>query len=530
MKKIRNKLGLLVLVLLLSLTINGVTNVSASSTQLPSGKNYLDPAYIENFGNAWEYGEPIFVKANTDYTLTFPSSYAYDVFEGDHSYIEVMLQGNSSNIFDEPVDEAYPHDDVFDVVGSHMISITFNTGSNTQIIALIFESPIDFITYAVSQGAYFQLEEGTSSTVFETYIAPANDIIAPIINGGVGVIPTNVNDPITVATILSGLTSSDETDGVLTVVVQSDLYTGNENVLGEYDVVFRATDLSGNYTEVTTTIAVVDTDEPIITLIGVTPLYVEFGTSYSEPGANVSDNYDSGLSVVITGTVNNSALGTYTINYNVTDSSTNAASQVSRSVIVRDTIAPEQVLTGDSTIYVEFGDNYTELGSTWTDSYDGSGSSNVSGSVNVGSLGTYTIYYNFTDSSGNVASQLSRTVIVRDTTSPVFVGDTSYSWNISLYNNLNDLLSLITANDLFDGDLTSSITVESDTYSGNTTVLGTYTVVLRVTDSSGNYTDMSITINIIDDIPPTFSTTLTILTWDYYNSMTQQDLVDYFNN
>lgn len=413
---------------------------------------------------------------------------------------------------------------------NHTISLTFNSGSNTQITYIEFALSSGATTYSLANGGYLQLEEGTSQTAYEAYIAPDVDIIAPIINGGSGLYPTNVNDPITVAEILLGLSSLDETDGALTVVVQSDLYTGNEDTLGEYDVIFRATDLSGNYTEVTTTIAVVDVDDPLINLNGASTIYLEYPNAYSELGTSVSDNYDLGLEAIASGTVDNLTLGTYTIYYNVDDTSGNTATQISRSVVVQDTIAPIQSLTGPSDIYIEFGDNYTEQGATWTDAFDISGSSTASGSVNVAILGIYVISYNITDSNGNVSSTITRNVIVQDTTSPVLTGSTSYSWNISIHNNLLDLLALITANDLFDGDLTSVITVQSDNFTDNEDNLGTYTVVLRATDSSGNYSEMTISIEIMDDIPPTFSTTLTILTRAYYDSMTQQDLIDYFNN
>ena len=149
MKTFKQRFLVILLVLALTLTITGTQSSFASSTQLPDGKNYLDPAFIENNGSSWEYGEAIFVKANTNYTLTFPSSYAYDIFEGDNTYLMSLIDGNVSTIFDEGVDASYPHEDVFEVAGSHQLSITFNTGSNTQITGLSFASTLDYITYSL---------------------------------------------------------------------------------------------------------------------------------------------------------------------------------------------------------------------------------------------------------------------------------------------------------------------------------------------------------------------------------------------
>ena len=78
----------------------------------------------------------------------------------------------------------------------------------------------------------------------------------------------------------------------------------------------------------------VDATPPIITLIGDNPFLLELNTPYVEPGANVNDNVDTGLSATITGTVDHTTLGTYYVSYNVTDSSGNAAVQVQRTVNV----------------------------------------------------------------------------------------------------------------------------------------------------------------------------------------------------
>ena len=64
------------------------------------------------------------------------------------------------------------------------------------------------------------------------------------------------------------------------------------------------------------------------------------GDTYSESGATASDNYDGDITadVVIGGdSVDTSTVRQYTVTYNVTDSSGNAASEVTRTVSVTDT-------------------------------------------------------------------------------------------------------------------------------------------------------------------------------------------------
>ena len=60
------------------------------------------------------------------------------------------------------------------------------------------------------------------------------------------------------------------------------------------------------------------------------------------------------------------------------------------------------------------GDTYTELGATATDAEDGdlTASIVITGNVNADVVGTYTVRYNVTDSAGNAAAEVTRTVRV----------------------------------------------------------------------------------------------------------------------
>ena len=59
----------------------------------------------------------------------------------------------------------------------------------------------------------------------------------------------------------------------------------------------------------------VDTTAPIITIIGDNPITLERGTSYIEVGASA----DGGETVITSGTVNTSTVGTYKITYSASD-------------------------------------------------------------------------------------------------------------------------------------------------------------------------------------------------------------------
>ncbi|MDG1384102.1 MAG: BspA family leucine-rich repeat surface protein [Flavobacteriaceae bacterium] len=162
---------------------------------------------------------------------------------------------------------------------------------------------------------------------------------------------------------------------------------------------------------------VIDTTAPEITLVGNDIETIEVGATYTEQGATATDNYDPALTVVVGGdAVNTAIVGTYTVTYNVSDSNGNSAEQVTRTVSVVDTTVPVITLTGQPTVTIEVGATYTEQGATATDNYDPTLTVVVGGeTVNTAIVGTYTVTYNVSDSNGNTAAEVTRTVTVEET-------------------------------------------------------------------------------------------------------------------
>ena len=70
---------------------------------------------------------------------------------------------------------------------------------------------------------------------------------------------------------------------------------------------------------------------------------------------------------------------------------------------------------------IEINTSFFDPGASAIDAYDGdiSSSVNVIGTVDTSLVGSTTLYYNVSDSSGNAASQLTRTVQVVESTPPV---------------------------------------------------------------------------------------------------------------
>ena len=274
------------------------------------------------------------------------------------------------------------------------------------------------------------------------------------------------------------------TDDGTSVIIGGDPV--NITQIGNYTVTYDATDTAGNIaTQVNRIVIVQDTTAPIITLIGNSTQYVEFASNYTDLNATTDD----GTSVIIGGDpVNITQIGNYTVTYDATDTAGNIATQVNRIVIVQDTTAPIITLIGNSTQYVEFASNYTDLNATTDD-----GTSVIIGGdpVNITQIGNYTVTYDATDTAGNIATQVNRTVIVQDTTAPIITltgSNPQYVERGSLYTEFG-----ATVND------SSSITIGGDTV--NINIPGNYTVTYTVTNSS--HVQENRTVVVQDTISPT---------------------------
>ena len=315
------------------------------------------------------------------------------------------------------------------------------------------------------------------------------DLVAPIITlNGASTVNLNVGDTYTEL----GATATDDVDGNLTssIIIGGD--TVNTNIAGTYLVTYNVSDSAGNAaTQVIRTVNVIpDTTAPVITLNGAGTINLNIGGTYTELGATAIDNVDGNVksSIIVGGdTVNTSIAGTYLVTYNVSDAAGNAATEAVRTVIVAaDTIAPIISLNGASTINLTIGDTYTEQGATASDNVDGNLTSSIivgGDTVNTNVPGTYLVSYNVSDSSGNAANQVIRTVVVApDTTAPVITLNGASVIDLTVGNTYTELGA--TAIDNVDGNLTSSIVIGGDIV--NTNLEGTYIVTYNVSDNSGN--------------------------------------------
>lgn len=204
----------------------------------------------------------------------------------------------------------------------------------------------------------------------------------------------------------SGYTAIDNHDGDITEQVICKQNADN--------ITYTVTDSFGNTTTLTRKLECKDVVAPAISLHGDAHVLLNYGDSYTDPGAVAIDDVDGDLtaSMTVTGTIDSSVYGEQYITYSVTDSNGNIA-QKERVVVVKESVPPELLLNGESRFFVKLNEEYVEPGYTAIDNADGDISPlvKVEGSVDTSKIGAYTLTYTSTDSSNNSVS-LTRTVYV----------------------------------------------------------------------------------------------------------------------
>lgn len=175
------------------------------------------------------------------------------------------------------------------------------------------------------------------------------------------------------------------------------------NSPGSYTLTYTAVDANGNTNSTTRTVVVVDTSAPTVTLNSDNPLTNECHVDFTDPGATAEDACAGSLSVTVSGSVDTTTPGAYTLTYTADDGNGNTNS-TTRTVVVTDTLAP--TLDYPTNIVVDFND---ELGAPV--SFTATASDACSGSVPAictppsGStfpIGTNTVTVSATDDSSNV--------------------------------------------------------------------------------------------------------------------------------
>ena len=280
------------------------------------------------------------------------------------------------------------------------------------------------------------------------------------------------------------------------VVKQGDLDISN---VGNYEVLYIATDLSGHQTIKNRIVTVYDDILPVITLNGDMVVDHLVNTPYIDAGATVIDNNDTNPVLITTNNVNVGVLGTYQVIFNAVDNDGNQAIPVTRTVNVIDNIAPTLTLIGSATINVFVFSEYNEQGVDVCDNYFTDTSYVIDGSVNTSIVGSYTLTYNATDACGNQAIQVTRFVNVVDVSGPTIILKGDISMNHTVYTQFVE--PGYDVSDNYDVSSNIIVTISGDIV--DISNIGIYTLTYQAEDSFGNKSNIvTRTVNVIDDIAP----------------------------
>jgi uncharacterized repeat protein (TIGR01451 family) len=319
-------------------------------------------------------------------------------------------------------------------------------------------------------------------------------------------VTVNVNatcDDVAVPNFLNGLVVSDNCTPSANLELTQDPAAETTIGVGSHTVTITAKDVSGNIGTTTTTFNVVDNIPPTITLNGASSVTVECHTSFTDPGATAHDACAGNFAATASGNLGINTPGTYTITYNASDPSGNAATPVTRTVHVVDTTPP--VVTAPAGVTVFTGPGAVICGTVVGDGTLGiaTASDSCQGSLTVGRtgvpagnvfpVGQTTITYSAADASGNMASA-TQVVTVVDNTPPTI------SCQADIVTDFDPAVNGATVNytapvgsDNCPGAVTTQI---AGLPSGSTFPLGTTTNTFKVTDSAGLTTQCSFKVTV----------------------------------
>jgi PKD repeat protein len=398
---------------------------------------------------------------------------------------------------------------------------------------------------AVSYGAFSNTSCGVNVVgEFEDYgITLANDKKAPVITLlGSGVVRVEKNSNATACwseSAYTTYTAKDPTEGDLTtkVVVTTDL---DCTTPGTYYVNFNVLDAAGNAATTVTrnVIVVLDKTAPTLTLLGGATVNVEQCEMYNELGAVASDLTDGNLSssIKISGSVNTSVVGKYTLTYNVADAQGNAAS-VSRVVNVVDTKKPGIFSYGKRIVDQEVVN--IQIGSLFVDAVTGFDTCNGSiavnkvpgfnGMVNTLVRATYPILYFAKDPNGNAAVE--EGFVVNYRVDDYIAPEIALNTPDTVVHDVNSPYSSQPVS-VYDNYYTSNKVSIEKKGKVNPFTLGLYTETFTATDESGNTAIRNRYVKVVDRVAPTIITSsVNVCAGDPFWAMSDVSVQDnYYGN
>ena len=202
-------------------------------------------------------------------------------------------------------------------------------------IDLINNDPIRAIQYDINipEGFIFDIDNVTESPILNNFTT----LISSLGNNNYRFIIYTIGNDI--------INSGNQT--ILTLPV----FVDNSIDLGQYTFQFSNVVLSSetnqNISSDAPSVGYIyvteDSIAPVITLLGDAAVSIEVGDTYIDAGATAKDNYDGDITsnIVTVSNVDTAIVGSYTVTYDVSDASGNAAFTITRTVNVEDALSLE---------------------------------------------------------------------------------------------------------------------------------------------------------------------------------------------
>jgi hypothetical protein len=271
-----------------------------------------------------------------------------------------------------------------------------------------------------------------------------------------------------------------------------DLEALNNEAVGSYVVTYNASD-DVNTTSVNRIVSVVDTNPPVITLVGSNPYYVERFSEFVDPYAYA----DQGSTMFPADESNvNMSLpygSTFDIVYRASD--INSTTYALRQVIIDDTQEIVASFIGPNPNTHERFEIYSDAGIT----VDDSASYTIdTTNVNVSDIGSFDIVYNITD--GNTAHNISliRTVNVVDTRPILSIMNGDNPYYLDRYDEYNDAGLTVDPGTIY----------VTDTSNVNNLAVGVYDVAYEITDgNTAHDTSLTRSVRVRRQIDPVITIT-----------------------
>lgn len=435
-----------------------------------------------------------FTNDNTpDYTFNTTEAGKISYSDGCSSATAAASAGNDTITFNQLADGTY---------GNCAITVTDSAGNKSKPL-IISEFTIDTILPILGNLVYTKIngESKNISPINNEYSVTINSSeISKFANNLNGIVYINIDGADLAGKFYVRWVEGNQVIGQMVyqahanneqIPVDGWYFVLAENIAAPFTVgqnTFQTTFLDEAYNETKATLhlTTTDTTAPVITLLGENPVNLAIGDTYTDAGATATDNLDDNITanIAVVNPVNTSAAGIYTITYNVMDSAGNPATEVKRTVNVSqppDTTAPVITLIGGN-VNIYQGTVYVDAGATALDNLDGDITANIITTglpIDTSTLGAYAIHYNVSDSSGNKAIEMTRTVNVVDTTAPVItlIGGDMKIYKGTAYTELGAV-----ATDNVDAEV--KVNIYGDTV--DTATVGNYIVTYNASDSSGN--------------------------------------------